>query len=104
MIRQARAAGSLPVVATLPPVNPAYLDQLADSRNGVIVEINLRLRAMVREEGGVVAEVHAEMMAEAGDDLEGLFSDHVHPNDRGYEAISRAFFRAITEPRGAARP
>jgi lysophospholipase L1-like esterase len=104
IVRQTRAAGSLPVVATLPPVNPAYVDRLAEDRNGMVVEINLQLRPMVREEGGVVAEVHAEMMEEAGADLEGLFSDHVHPNDRGYEAITRAFFRAITEPRSAARP
>jgi lysophospholipase L1-like esterase len=104
MIRQTRAAGSLPVVATLPPVNPAYTDRLAEDRNGWVVETNLQLRPLIREEGGVVAEVHAAMMEEAGEDLRGIFSDHVHPNDRGYEAIAGAFFRAITDPRSAARP
>jgi lysophospholipase L1-like esterase len=104
MIRQTRAAGSLPVVATLPPVNPAYTDRLAEDRNGWIVETNLELRPLVRAEGGVVADVHAAMMAEAGGDLPGIFSDHVHPNDRGYEAIAGAFFKAITDPRGSAAP
>jgi lysophospholipase L1-like esterase len=104
MIRQARAAGSLPVVGTLPPVNPAYTDRFAENRNGWIVETNLQLRPLVREEGGVVAEVHAAMTAEAAGDLEALFTDHVHPNDRGYEAIGQAFYRAITQARGAAPP
>ena len=31
--------------------------------------------------------------------LEPLFSDHVHPNDRGYSVMAAEFFRALTAPR-----
>jgi phospholipase/lecithinase/hemolysin len=33
--------------------------------------------------------------------LSGLFADHVHPNDRGYQIIAAEFFRAITRPPAA---
>jgi lysophospholipase L1-like esterase len=53
---------------------------------------------MVPEEGGVLADPHALFLAEGGD-LAALFSDHVHPNERGYALIADAFFRAITGTR-----
>jgi hypothetical protein len=31
-----------------------------------------------------------------------LFSDHVHPDDAGYEVMAQAFFEAITRPPAAA--
>jgi lysophospholipase L1-like esterase len=99
MVRQAKAAGSMPIVGTVIPVNPAYVDRLAEVRNGWIVETNAAVKAMARQEGAVVADLHAAMMRETGD-LPSLFSDHVHPNDRGYAAMAEEFFRAITQPVG----
>jgi lysophospholipase L1-like esterase len=104
MIRSIKAAGGLPVVGTLPPVNPAFTDRSAADRNAMIEGTNALLRPLIRAEGGVVADVHAAMIREGGSNLPALFSDHVHPNDRGYEAIADAFFRAIVTPAAAAQP
>ena len=30
--------------------------------------------------------------------LRALYTDHVHPNDAGYEVMAQAFFEAITLP------
>ena len=49
----------------------------------------------------MVADLNGAMIAETPD-LPELFSDHVHPNDRGYSVLADAFFRAITSPVGTA--
>jgi acyl-CoA thioesterase-1 len=98
MARACRAAGSFPVVATLPPANPAYESRLASARNDWIVATNAEIRAMAAAEGLALADVHAAFVAE-DPGFEPLFSDHVHPNDRGYEAMADAFFRALATPR-----
>lgn len=106
MIRSIKARGGLPVVGTLPPVNPAFTDRSAADRNAWIEGTNAALRPLIRAEGAVVADVHAAMLREAGGEsgLPALFADHVHPNDRGYEAIADAFFRALVTPTAAAQP
>jgi len=98
MIRSIKAAGSLPVIGTVPPVNPAYTDRFAEDRNGWVTATNLELRPIIKAEGGVVADVHAAMIREGGSHLDELFSDHVHPNDDGYAVIADEFFRAIITP------
>jgi lysophospholipase L1-like esterase len=98
MIRSIKAAGSLPVIGTVPPVNPAFTDRFAEDRNGWVTETNLALRPIIREEGGVVADVQAALLREGGSHLDELFSDHVHPNDHGYAVIADEFFRAIVSP------
>jgi acyl-CoA thioesterase-1 len=97
MIRQARAAGTVPVVATVIPANPAYAG--ADGRNAWIDETNAVLIPMARAEGAVVADLHQALLAE-DPSLSRVFTDHVHPNDRGYAAMADEFFRAITAPVG----
>ena len=99
MIRQAKAAGTIPVLSTIVPVNPAYANRLADERNFWIDETNAALVPMARAEGAIVADLNAAMKAESPD-LPELFTDHVHPNDRGYAAMADAFFRALTRPVG----
>lgn len=101
MIGSAKSVGSVPVVGTIIPVNPAEEDHMAYERNAWVVETNDRIRPMVRQEGAVLADLHAAFLAEARDHLDELFADHVHPNDRGYDVMAREFARAITTPRGA---
>jgi len=103
MIGLARSVSSVPVVGTIIPANPAYVDRGAYERNAWIVGINERIPPMAREQGAILADLHAAFMAEAGDHLESLFSDYVHPNDHGYQVMAQEFFRAITTPRGTAR-
>jgi lysophospholipase L1-like esterase len=99
MIRQTRNWGSNPIVGTIPPANPAYLDRNATARNAWIEDMNDLIRAMAREEGVRVAEIHGDFMEQPS--LESLFVDHVHPNDTGYQLMARSWFRAITRPEAA---
>jgi lysophospholipase L1-like esterase len=97
MVREVRSINSLPILATIPPANELYTDRVPPERNLWVRDVNERLRAMAREEGVAVADVHRLFTSQAGP----LFSDHVHPNDVGYDLVARAFFEAITRPVGA---
>jgi lysophospholipase L1-like esterase len=99
MIRSARGSQSLPVLATLPPANPAFADRGAEERNVWVADISARIRALAREEGVAVADVQAAFVR-AGN-LPRLFTDHIHPNDDGYEIIAQEFFRAVSAAREA---
>jgi lysophospholipase L1-like esterase len=96
MVRRTKDRRTLPVVATLPPINPAVNDE----RNRWTEAINAEIRAMATQEGGVlVVDVYAAMRRRA--DLAQLYADggDVHPNDAGYEVIADAFFEAIAHGR-----
>ncbi|HVR70832.1 MAG TPA: SGNH/GDSL hydrolase family protein [Vicinamibacteria bacterium] len=99
MIGAVESVESLPVVATIPPANPNHA--FTADRNVWIGKMNDLIRPMARAEGAVVADVHAAFLREAN--VPGLFADHVHPNDRGYQVIAAEFFRAITAPPSASR-
>jgi len=96
MARASRAAGSLPVIATIPPANTGFSSKAPPDRNEWIHDMNQRIRALLRQEGVPIADVEAAFL-DAGD-LAELFVDHVHPNGRGYALIADAFFRALSEP------
>jgi lysophospholipase L1-like esterase len=96
MILQAREAGSNPILGTIPPVNPAFLDRGATERNIWVTRMNEEVRAMARDEGVAVAEVHGDLVDQPS--LRDLFTDHVHPNADGYQIIARSFWDAITSP------
>jgi acyl-CoA thioesterase I len=93
VVRQTWAASSLPILATIPPVNPSLNSPL---RNSWVDETNAKIRLMAAEENTVVADIHAAFWAHPP--IEGLFSDHIHPNDAGYLIMANELFRAITEP------
>jgi lysophospholipase L1-like esterase len=94
IIGSVESLNSLPVVGTIPPANPDSFG--AEDRNAWVAKINEQIRPMARAEGAVVADIHAAFLREPK--LSDLFSDHVHPNDRGYQIIAGEFFRAITRP------
>jgi lysophospholipase L1-like esterase len=88
---------SLPVLATLTPVNPA----LAPSgRNDWIDEMNVRIRALAQQEGALLVDANAAFKARG--DLSALFVDDVHPNDAGYEVLAQAWFDGISRGRAEA--
>jgi lysophospholipase L1-like esterase len=99
MVRACRAAQTWPVVGTIVPANPAYEDRMASARNAWIVATNAEIRVMATTEGVSLADLHAAFVREEPS-LEALFSDHVHPNDRGYAVMAAEFFRALAAPRG----
>ena len=96
MVLQARDAGALPVVGTIPPVNPSFADRDAEARNDWVRRMNELVRAMARQERAPIAEVHGDFLKQSS--LPSLFDDFLHPNDDGYRVISQAFFNAITKP------
>jgi lysophospholipase L1-like esterase len=97
MLGVVKAVQSLPVLATIIPANPN--GTAAADRNDWLRRINEQIRPMARAEGATVADLHAAFLREP--DLAALFTDHVHPNDRGYQVIAAEFFRAISRPPSA---
>ena len=96
MTQVAKGAKTLPVVSTIIPVNPLYLDRGAEERNEWVASMNALIKTMARQEGAAVADSHAAFMKKG--DLPSLFADSVHPNDAGYQLIAGAFFEAIARP------
>ena len=96
MIGQAKSVDSVPVVGTIIPANPAIVTLAPPERNEWVGRMNDLIRPMARQEGAVLADLHAAFLREPS--LPDLFVDHVHPNDRGYQVIAQEFFRAITQP------
>jgi len=88
---------SLPVLATIPPVNPTLAPE---GRNRWIDDMNAGIKALGQQQQVPVADINAEM--KAAPSLASLFSDDVHPNDAGYQLVAQAWFKAITRGRAAA--
>ena len=89
---------SLPFLATIPPSNPSMNPA---SRNKWVADVNNLVRPMAREQGAFLVDVEKAFLNQGGD-LSRFFSDHVHPNDAGYQLISQTFFEAIAH--GKATP
>jgi len=96
MIGAAKAARSMPVLTTVPAVNPLSAQP---GRSDWVAGMNELVRPMARQEGVPLADVHAAFLRSA--DPASLFADRVHPNDRGYEIIAAEFLAAIARPLGA---
>jgi lysophospholipase L1-like esterase len=88
---------SLPVLATITPVNPLYSTA---ARDAFYDQTNVGIKALAREENIVLADLSADFKA-AGN-LSTLFADDVHPNDAGYQVMAQGWFKAITRARSAA--
>jgi lysophospholipase L1-like esterase len=97
MVQEVKDAQSLPFVATLPPVNP---ELNPEGRQAWIRGVNDGIRAMAREEGAFVVDLHAVFMRQPA--LPPLFADHVHPNETGRRLIAETFFEAIAHGRSGA--
>jgi lysophospholipase L1-like esterase len=100
MIQDARGSGSSPIIGTIPPVNPKWVDKGATERNEWVKAMNAEIRKMAAAEKAPVADIHALFTAKS--DMTTLFDDTVHPNDQGYQLIGQAFVAAVTRPRGSA--
>jgi len=97
ILEDVKAFRSLPVLATLTPVNPALAP---GGRNDWIDDMNAQIRVLAQQEGALLVDANAAFMAQG--DLSSLFDDDVHPNDAGYDVLARAWFEGITRSRSAA--
>jgi lysophospholipase L1-like esterase len=96
MVGQVRAFGALPILGTIPPVNPLWVDRGATERNAWVRAMNDRIRAMARVERVSIAEVHNDLWSQPS--VPAMFEDDKHPNDDGYRVIARSFYNAVTRP------
>jgi len=96
VVRRVKAAGTLPFLATLPPVNPA----VNAGRNEWVAAINTGIKAMGPQEGAFVVDLYQAFQNQGGD-LSRFFADGVHPNEAGYDVMANGFFEAIAHGRSA---
>ena len=94
ILQEVKAWDSLPVLGTVPPVNPALAPA---GRNDWIEELNVHIGALAREQGALLADVNAAFKAQGS--LPPLFDDDVHPSDAGYDVLAQAWFEAISNAR-----
>jgi lysophospholipase L1-like esterase len=97
MVRAVRGRQGLPILATLIPGNPIVAAQQPE-RNMWVAVIDARIRDMAREEDVVVADMEAAFLHAPNFEYGVHYTDHVHPNDAGYEVMAQAFFEAIVHP------
>jgi lysophospholipase L1-like esterase len=90
MIDTIQANNSLPVLGTLTPANPALSPP---DRVQWHADLSALLRVLARQEGALLADVHAEFSKQG--DVTPLFVDHIHPNDAGYALMAKAYFEAL---------
>ncbi len=87
MVRQVTAAGCLPLLGSLTPRREgAFLGGLNERIN----EINSLLPAMTTFEGALLVDTHAWLFGHPD-----FYSDHIHPNQMGYDALAEGWFRGI---------
>jgi lysophospholipase L1-like esterase len=96
MIHQAKSRRSLPVIATITPVNTGYDERTPPERNKWVSDMNDLIRPMAKEEGALLVDMYAAFMAVP--DFHTLFFDHVHPNEDGYTIMANEWFKAISRP------
>ena len=97
IVQAVKSYDSLPFIATIPPTNPTLTPA---GRIKWVADVNNLIRPMAREQGAFLVDVEKTFLAQPN--LAALFSDHVHPNDAGYQLISQTFFEAIAH--GKATP
>lgn len=94
IVQAVKSYRSLPFLATIPPTNPALTPE---GRIKWVADVNNLIRPMAREQGAFLVDVEKAFLAQG--DISKLFSDHVHPNDAGYQLIAQTFFEAIAHGR-----
>lgn len=100
MISAARERQTIPVIATIIPVNVNYDARVPQGRQDWVAYVGGLIRSMAAAENVLLADMEKAFLATPN--LSGLFADHVHPNDAGYEIMAAVWFKTITTPRSAA--
>jgi lysophospholipase L1-like esterase len=94
IVLSARGSRSLPILSTIIPANPN--GALQPDRNQWVAAMNVRIRALAKELSVPLADPEPLFLKDPSFDR--LFTDHVHPNNSGYDHIAEAFFTAIITP------
>ena len=94
MIREAKFIGSLPFLATIPPVNVGFNEQAPQDREDWVRKMNEEIKRLARAEGVVLVDLHKAFSSSAN--MRSLFNDYVHPSSQGITLMAQEFFKAIT--------
>lgn len=94
IVRDAKSLEGAVFLATIPPVNTGFDENVPPERGEWIKKANALIAEVAREEAVALVDVHAAFAT--SESPKSLFVDGVHPNDGGYAVIARAFFDAIT--------
>ncbi len=100
MVQQVKNTGGLPVLATIIPVNVGYDERVPPQRNEYVAAQDRLIRDVATQENALLVDLESAFYKAGGNDLSQLFSDHVHPNDRGYEIMASEFFKALSTSAG----
>jgi lysophospholipase L1-like esterase len=98
IIHDVRAFSSNPVLATIIPVNndTGFVDRDPNGRNETVRKMNELIRTLARTERVALADQYAVFMRQPA--LGPIYTDYLHPNERGYQLMAQEWFRAITQP------
>lgn len=96
MLEAVRRHGSLPILATILPANTFFDARTPPQRNDWVRDTNREVRALAAEFGAVVVDLEAAFTKDGPPDKSGLYADHVHPNDEGYQVMADTFFEAMS--------
>ena len=96
MLEAARRRDSLPFLATILPANTFFDARTPPQRNDWVRDTNREVRALATEFGAVVVDLEAAFTKDGPPDKSGLYADHVHPNDEGYQVMAETFFGAMS--------
>jgi lysophospholipase L1-like esterase len=98
MIDDARSRGIRPLLATIPPENPAGCCPDRGLPAGLVPGFNDRVRALAASKNVPLVDVYQAF----GGDLTLIGFDGLHPNAAGYHKIADTFFDAIKQSLEAA--
>jgi lysophospholipase L1-like esterase len=96
IVEYVKGVRSYPVLATLPPTNPALAPIQRTAWNA---ELNTLIKSLAQSEGAILADLFAAFPTSVPSELPRFFSDDVHPNDQGYALMAQAFLKALTTSR-----
>jgi lysophospholipase L1-like esterase len=104
VLESIKATDSLPVLATLTPSNTGYDFRAPPFRNVWVEGQNEYIRDLAAEQGALLVDLHAAFLAFGPPNQSGLITDHIHPNDTGYQVVADTFFEALLYGRPAGGP
>ncbi len=89
MLDKALVSKKIPFVST---VTPAQAGNIRDRANPAIRNLNELIVDIAAARDVAVVDNHRAILENGG---KSLFSDHAHPNDRGYEIIAEQWYNAL---------